>query len=132
MSTTTNTLPARGTAVMARPWHSGNEAKRAIRGLVVDYLNHGEYVVVWFPKLGTPADKGATQGILASKISQVTELADCPPSWVVNTAYRYAKRTKTLLHLGTAAGMALEAAAKAHHRAYVERQRAKREANRNA
>lgn len=126
MTATTN-LPAPGTAVMARPWANSVEAKRAVRGLVVDHMNNGEYVVVWFPKLGTPADKGATQAILASKVGEAVALADCPGNWVVNSAYRYAKRTKTLLHLPTAAGLALEAAAKAHHRAYVERQRQRKQ-----
>ena len=113
------TAPQLGTAVTARPSVEGIQAKRATRGLVIGTWGDDSYVLVWFPKLGTPAEIGkAVQPLRIADVQHTTTpLSAVAGSWVVN-AWRYAKRTKTHRAIGTAAGIELQMAAKAHHEAY--------------
>lgn len=72
-----------GTVVNAPPWVSGSERK-VQRAIVVseNWGSGGEYALVWFPELGSPAVGSTVMPILKWKMWTPRDLSDEPAVWV--------------------------------------------------
>lgn len=105
-----------GIAIIARPWSQGRPLPDTCRGLVIAQWAEPGDVLVWFPARGLPTEAGrAVQPILAREIEAVTNLAECPPEWLID-AYDRVRESRTLPALPTSVGIDLERAALAARR----------------